>query len=93
MSHEFLETALRYAAQGFAVFPCKYCTKQPALPGGFYAATTNPETIRRWFGGTCRYNVAIAPAWHHARGCSMLIIAIEGSAAFGALRTAMARFR
>jgi Bifunctional DNA primase/polymerase, N-terminal len=59
MSHEFLETALRYAAQGFAVFPCKYCTKQPALPGGFYAATTNPETIRRWFGGTCRYNVAI----------------------------------
>jgi Bifunctional DNA primase/polymerase, N-terminal len=48
MSHEFLEAALRYAAQGFSIFPCRHATKQPATKRGFYKATTNPGTIRRW---------------------------------------------
>jgi Bifunctional DNA primase/polymerase, N-terminal len=59
MGFEFLEAALRYAGQGFSVFPCIYGTKEPGVKGGFYAATTNPETIRRWFGGAHQKNIAI----------------------------------
>jgi hypothetical protein len=54
-----LRAALDYAARGFSVFPCVYRTKRPAIPGGFHSATTNPATIRRWFGGTQRYNIAV----------------------------------
>jgi hypothetical protein len=56
---EFLAAALEYAAAGMAVFPCVYRTKKPAIPGGFHSATTNPATIRRWFGGTLPYNLAV----------------------------------
>jgi Bifunctional DNA primase/polymerase, N-terminal len=61
-----LDDALDYAARGFAVFPCKFRTKEPAgriAPHGCNSATTNPETIRRWFGGTVRYNLAIRTGW------------------------------
>jgi hypothetical protein len=54
--------ALDYAAAGLAVFPCSFRTKVPAgliARHGCYSATTNPETIRRWFGGTVEYNIAI----------------------------------
>jgi hypothetical protein len=53
-----LDAALAYAAYGFSVFPCLPRAKEPAVKRGFYAATTNPETIRRLFrSGNC--NVAI----------------------------------
>jgi hypothetical protein len=53
-----LDAALAYAAYGFSVFPCLPRAKEPAVKRGFYAATTNPETIRRLFrSGDC--NVAI----------------------------------
>jgi hypothetical protein len=55
----FLDVALDYAALGFSVFPCRFRTKQPATRRGFYDATTNPATIRRWFGGAQPYNIAI----------------------------------
>jgi hypothetical protein len=51
--------ALDYAARGLAVFPCIYRTKEPATRRGFYDATTNPATIRRWFGGSHQYNLAV----------------------------------
>jgi hypothetical protein len=51
--------ALSYAASGLAVFPCLYRAKEPAVPRGFYSATTNPATIKRWFGGTVDFNIAI----------------------------------
>jgi Bifunctional DNA primase/polymerase, N-terminal len=54
-----LKAALEYAGQGFSVYPCVYATKRPALPGGFYSATTNPAVIRRWFGGGYPRNIAI----------------------------------
>jgi hypothetical protein len=41
------------------VFPCIYGSKEPAVRRGFYSATTNPEVIRRWFGGSLQYNLAI----------------------------------
>jgi hypothetical protein len=54
-----LTAALEYAALGFAVFPCVYQTKRPARGHSFQSATTNPATIRRWFGGTHPYNIAV----------------------------------
>jgi hypothetical protein len=54
-----LEAALDLAALGFAVFPCLPQSKEPATKRGFYDATTNPATIRRWFGSPAQYNVAI----------------------------------
>jgi hypothetical protein len=42
-----LDAALEYAANRLPVFPCLPRGKEPAVPKGFYAATTNPETIKR----------------------------------------------
>ena len=39
-----LDAALDYARAGWPVFPCLPSSKQPAVKGGFHAATTNPET-------------------------------------------------
>jgi hypothetical protein len=55
-----LATALDYAALGLAVFPCLIGTKEPATRRGFYDATTNPATLRRWFGSQQSYNIAVA---------------------------------
>jgi hypothetical protein len=54
-----LQSALRYAAQGWAVFPIIHRAKEPAVRSGFYAATTNPATIQRWFGGGHPYNLGV----------------------------------
>jgi hypothetical protein len=47
----FLEAALAYAAAALPVFPLVPGDKVPAIKGGggFYDATTNPETIRRYW--------------------------------------------
>src|SRR5262245_43815342 len=58
--NNILSAALELAAQGFSVFPCHYKTKHPATFNGFKNATTNPATIRRWFGSATPYNVAVA---------------------------------
>jgi len=43
----FLEAALGYAAHGLPVLPLQPREKAPAVARGFYAATANPETIKR----------------------------------------------
>jgi hypothetical protein len=53
-----LDAALGYAAHGLCVFPCLPRAKEPAIHRGFHAATTNPETIRRFWRVADR-NVAI----------------------------------
>jgi bifunctional DNA primase/polymerase-like protein len=55
-----VNVALDYAAAGWQVFPLQPRSKVPAIKGGFHAATTNPATIRRWFGGAYPYNIAVA---------------------------------
>jgi len=55
-----LAAALRYAGHGWPVFPCVSGEKLPATRHGFYDATTDPETITRWWTVNDRRNVAIA---------------------------------
>lgn len=57
--HDMLMAALALARTGLLVFPCVYCQKEPATKHGFYDATTNPATIKRWFGGNFRRNLAV----------------------------------
>ena len=49
-----LEAALTLAAQGLAVFPLMPRSKEPATKRGFYDATTNPMTIRRYWRDAAR---------------------------------------
>jgi hypothetical protein len=44
-----LAAALDYAARRLPVFPCVARGKSPATHNGFHDATTNPETIRRFW--------------------------------------------
>jgi Bifunctional DNA primase/polymerase, N-terminal len=44
-----LNAALDYAARDWQVFPLRPKAKEPATRRGFYDATTNPATLRRWF--------------------------------------------
>jgi hypothetical protein len=55
-----LASALDYAAQGSAVFPCQPGGKEPATPRGFKNATTNPAKIRRWWLARDDYNIGVA---------------------------------
>jgi Bifunctional DNA primase/polymerase, N-terminal len=57
--HEMLAGALALAAAGLLVFPCIHGQKGPATRRGFYDATTNPATIKRFFGGNFRRNLAV----------------------------------
>lgn len=60
-SNPMMEAALRYAAMGWRVFPVRKMGKAPALNGWQAAATTNPEQVKRWWGGEFRdCNVGIA---------------------------------
>jgi len=56
---ETLLAATALASIGLSVFACIYAGKEPATASGFYAATTNPATIKRWFGGNFRRNLAV----------------------------------
>jgi hypothetical protein len=80
-----LDAALRYAAQGWPVFPCAPGTKVPLAGGhGVHDATTDPAQIRQWWTGDPRRNVAIATG---APGPDVLDIDVHGDATgFPALR-------
>lgn len=55
-----LEWALKYAAQGFAVFPLAPRSKTPATAHGFQDASTDPEQIRKWWERQPRCNIGVA---------------------------------
>ena len=54
------EAALGYAKLGYAVFPLKPKTKEPATSHGFYEASTDPGTIEAWWVKNPDYNIGIA---------------------------------
>src|SRR5262249_24437653 len=45
---------------GWAVFPLVPGTKKPLVAGGFKAATTDPDQIRRWWTETPEANIGVA---------------------------------
>ena len=55
-----LRTALALAKRKLHVFPCLPRAKEPAIPGGFKAATTDPQIIQQWWCARPDCNVAIA---------------------------------
>ena len=57
---EFLDFALYYAKQSFAVFPLKPQSKEPATAHGFKDATTDPNQIRTWWTENPSYNIGMA---------------------------------
>lgn len=54
------EWASWYAANGFAVFPLKPRTKEPATAHGFKDATTDAAQVARWWGMSPSANIGIA---------------------------------
>ena len=53
------DAARAFAWRVWLVFPCVPGGKELATPNRFYAATTNPATIVRWWRANPAYNVAI----------------------------------
>jgi len=55
-----LNDALCYASRGWPVFPCRRRGKEPLVPGGFKATTTDPATIRSWWRRWPDANIGLA---------------------------------
>lgn len=55
-----LEHALTYAGRGWPVLPCAPRGKRPLIRGGVHSATTDPETIRRWWSRWPEANIGLA---------------------------------
>jgi putative DNA primase/helicase len=53
--------ALRYAQQGYRVFPCYPNTKTPAISDNLNQATTDPALIDKWWGRWPDANIAVIP--------------------------------
>lgn len=58
---DFMESALRYAADGYPVLPCKPGTKHPLTKKGFHDASTDPTQIREWWTKHPTANIAVVP--------------------------------
>lgn len=58
-----LETALSYAAKGYYVLPVESCGKRPIgrlVPNAAHNATTDQETIKKWWSAVPDANIGIA---------------------------------
>jgi hypothetical protein len=57
-----LAVARKFAALGLKLFPCRRDGKAPAIDGWQDAATDNPKTLRKWFGGSNPFNIGVSCA-------------------------------
>lgn len=60
LREDLLRTALRYAAQGWAVFPCRAGDKVPATAHGFKDATVDAQQIHTWWMAEPDNNIGIS---------------------------------
>ena len=60
MSNQFLDAAIEYASKGMAVFPIKSRGKDPLTKHGVKDATTNFNTIEKWWTRYPNANIGIA---------------------------------
>lgn len=60
MSNVFLDAAIEYAGMGMAVFPLKAKGKDPLTAHGVKDATTNFNTIKKWWAKYPNANIGIA---------------------------------
>ena len=60
MSNQFLDAAIEYASRGMAVFPLKVRGKEPMTAHGVKNATTNFDTIEKWWTRYPNANIGIA---------------------------------
>lgn len=60
MSNQFLDAAIEYASKGMAVFPLKVKGKEPMTAHGVKNATTNFNTIKKWWTKYPNANIGIA---------------------------------
>lgn len=67
-----LKAALSYVARGFAVFPLRPNSKQPAVTRGFHAASRDPEQIREWWTRWPDANIGMPTE-------GMLVVDIDGA--------------
>lgn len=75
--------ARAYAASGWPVFPIASGDKTPATRSGFKDATTNPETIDRWWSRDANFNVAVA-----CGAAGLVVIDVDDRAALQVLKRA-----
>lgn len=60
MNNIFLDAAIEYASKGMAVFPLKTRSKEPLTRHGVKDATTNFNTIEKWWTSHPNANIGIA---------------------------------
>jgi hypothetical protein len=84
---DLLAAALDYAARGLPVFPCMPRGKTPAIARGFYSATANPATVRRYWTDPDR-NVGIPTG----ASSGFWILDIDGDEGEESLRDLEARY-
>lgn len=60
MSNQFLDAAIEYASKGMAVFPLKPRDKKPLTKHGVNDATTDFDTIEKWWKKNPNANIGIA---------------------------------
>jgi hypothetical protein len=76
-----LDAALDYAARGWLIFPLKPRAKEPATRRGFYDASSNPATLRRWF-EKFPYNVGVRTG----TASGVFVVDIDGEIGAASLR-------
>ena len=76
MTTSFLSEALRYASAGLRVLPLRPGRKIPLLSDWPQKATTNAETIKKWWEETPTANIGIATG----RGSGVIVLDIDTKA-------------
>lgn len=76
-----LAAAIGYVRRGWAVLPCRPGGKEPLTRHGLYDATTDPQTVTRWWHRWPEANIAI-----HLGRSRLIVLDVDGEAGWESLR-------